>query len=342
MQCALFPGLREPIRVLFLVYPGLLTLDLSAPQKVFELASRFQNDQGKQGYDLVIRGAEGELITSSEGITIEVEALSSPSHKVHTVWVLGGGQWPSSLGLSDQDGSIPNAMCASAVPPLRIVGVGAGVFTLAKAGLLDGKRCAIHWTLSQDLATAFPRVRIVPGALFTQDGSIWTGAGATASVDLALALVEADCGRAVTMKIARDLGIYMKRDGNQPQISTALRPELENLRMSDATNIWVSQNLQLTDISLKALANHAGMSIRNFTRTYKRETGDTPSQAVRRIRVAAAARLLGVESIQVNEIVKQCGFLSEKHMANAVTEILSISDADFKKLAADHQIMSGE
>ena len=204
----------------------------------------------------------------------------------------------------------------------RTTSVCTGAFVLGAAGLLDGRRATTHWTRCADLATRFPAVRVEPDPIYINDGPIWTSAGVTAGIDMTLALLEADLGRAVAATIARHLVVFAKRPGGQAQFSAGLA-----LAGADDTfdrlHDWMKQNLR-GRLTVPELAEQAGMSERSFLRHYRQVTGITPARAVERVRVEAARQALGETNLTLKRIARDCGFGSEETMRRGFLRILAV------------------
>jgi transcriptional regulator GlxA family with amidase domain len=210
----------------------------------------------------------------------------------------------------------------------RVASVCTGAFLLAAAGLLNGRRAATHWMHCAELARRYPAIRVEPDPIFVRDGAIWTSAGVTAAIDLALALVEEDVGRPVALAVARHLVMFLKRPGGQAQFSAALSLQGAEDRFGTLHN-WMAGRLS-DDLSLPALARKAGMSERSFSRHYAEATGTTPARAVERLRVEAARRLLSDTRLPVKRIAARCGFGSEETLRRSFVRLLASTPQDYR------------
>ncbi|HUN53501.1 MAG TPA: helix-turn-helix domain-containing protein, partial [Candidatus Sulfotelmatobacter sp.] len=210
----------------------------------------------------------------------------------------------------------------------RIASVCTGAFLLAAAGVLDGRRAVTHWEECARLAERFPAVRVEPDPIFICDGGVWTSAGVTAGIDLALALVEEDLGRSLALAVARYMVVFLKRPGGQAQFSTALALQTADDRFG-ALHDWINDHLG-DDLSLAVLADHAGMSERSFSRHYAAATGQTPARAIERLRVEAARRLLSESRTPVKRIARRCGFGSEETMRRSFLRLLAVTPQDYR------------
>jgi transcriptional regulator GlxA family with amidase domain len=194
--------------------------------------------------------------------------------------------------------------------------------------LLDGRRAATHWKYCAKLAERFPAVRVESDPIFVRDGPVWTSAGVTAGIDLALALVEEDLGRSVALAVARYLVVFLKRPGGQAQFSAALSLQTAEDKFG-ALHDWINGHLG-DDLSLSVLANQAGMSERSFSRHYAEATGQTPARGIERLRVEAARRQLSDSKVPVKRIAERCGFATEETMRRSFLRLLSTNPHDYR------------
>ncbi|HAR26758.1 MAG TPA: AraC family transcriptional regulator, partial [Bradyrhizobium sp.] len=203
-----------------------------------------------------------------------------------------------------------------------------GAFLLAASGALDGRRAVTHWGFWEELAARFPDVRVESDPIFVRDGTFWTSAGVTSGIDLALALVEDDLGRAAALAVARYLVVFLKRPGGQAQFSEILSLQTADDRFS-ALHDWISSHLA-DDLSLPTLANQAGMSERSFSRHYAEATGLTPARAIERLRVEGARHLLSETRLPIKRIAQRCGFGSEETMRRSFLRLLATTPQDYR------------
>jgi transcriptional regulator GlxA family with amidase domain len=210
----------------------------------------------------------------------------------------------------------------------RVASVCTGAFLLAASGVLDGRRAATHWSFCAELARRFPAVQVESDPIFVRDGAVWTSAGVTAGIDLALALVQQDLGRTVALAVARYLVVFLKRPGGQAQFSAALSLQAAEDTFG-ALHDWINRHLA-DDMSLPVLARQAGMSERSFSRHYAQATGLTPGRAVERLRVEAARRLLSESRLPVKRISQRCGFGSEETMRRSFLRLLAATPQAYR------------
>jgi transcriptional regulator GlxA family with amidase domain len=243
---------------------------------------------------------------------------------VDTLLVSGGGG--PDAGASEPIGR----WLRHAAPQARRFGsICTGAFALGAAGLIDGKRVTTHWAFAARLAEMTPTARIDADAIFVRDGGLYTSAGITSGIDLALALVEEDHGRDLALLVARFLVLYLKRSGGQTQFSTQLRAQFSDTPAIQKVQAWCLENLD-GDLSIAALARRAGMSARNFTRLFGKETGKTPKEFIAGTRLEAACRMLdgGSQSLQV--VAARCGYGTPTKMRRAFLSAFGVTPAIYR------------
>ncbi|MDR3529406.1 MAG: GlxA family transcriptional regulator [Rhodopila sp.] len=306
-------------RVEFLAFPDVQLLDVTGPLQVLASANRLAEDAGQPPpYALKVVSAVPGPIVSSAGLALLAEPLPPPDQPLDTLIVAGG----VGVHVARTDPGLVDWVTRRAASARRITSVCTGAFLLASTGLLDGHRATTHWSRCAELAAAFPAVRVEKDPIYVNDGNVWTSAGVTAGIDMALALLEADHGRAVANAVARQLVVFAKRPGGQAQFSAGLA-----LSGSDGTfdslHGWMRRNLR-GNLTVPALAEQAGMSERSFLRHYRQVTGATPARAVERVRVEAARQALGETSLPVKRIARDCGFGSEETMRRSFLRVLAV------------------
>jgi transcriptional regulator GlxA family with amidase domain len=205
-----------------------------------------------------------------------------------------------------------------------------GAFILAELGVLNGREATTHWGAAGKLQCEYPSVIVKPDSIFVKSGQIWTSAGVSAGIDMALAMVAEDIGHAAALTLARKLVLFLKRGGGQSQFSVELRTQMKDVRgRFDALHTWIRQNLA-QDLSVPVLASVANMSERNFARVYRRETGESPAQAIEQMRVEAARRLLESTPDAVQSIAWQTGFFDDERMRRAFLKTHGVSPQDYR------------
>lgn len=315
-------NLPKPRRVEIVVFPRVQLLDVAGPMQVFTTANEFAGERAP--YDVHVVAKEAGTVTTSAGLTVVAEGLASGRIAVDTLVVAGGVGVYEALS----DPSLVGWVRRRAAVARRVASVCTGAFLLAEAGLLDGRRCTTHWRRCEELVRRYPSLRVESDPIFVRDGDVWTSAGVTSGIDLALAFVEADVGRAAALAVARQLVVFAKRPGGQAQFSAGL--SLSGDADFDALHEWMGRNLD-RDLSVPRLAERAGMSERSFARHYRAATGATPSRAVERLRVEAAREALGTTRRSVKDVARRCGFGSEETMRRSFQRLLNVVPRDYRQ-----------
>jgi len=289
-----------------LIYPGFQLLDASGPASVFEIARRFVPTAPKVKMIAACAGP----VRSSSGVEVLASGINARS-AITTLIVAGG------LGVDDtlDCGDTHTFVRRIARRGIRIASVCSGAYVLASAGLLDGRRATTHWCRTQDFVTRFPGVKLDPDHIFLRDGNIWTSAGITAGIDLALAIVAEDHGEPVAMETARQLVLYHRREGGQSQFSSLLELKTPNGRFGPLLS-WVRENLDQT-LTVEILAERAGLSPRQFARVFAAETGSTPSKAIEKLRLEVARERVKSSGELIEQIAETTGFRDPERMRRA-------------------------
>ena len=316
----------NPIRVVdVLTYPRVQLLDVTGPVQVFASANDLVSDAGgAPPYLLRVVAQGGDGVRASAGLARAAGPLTQHGDPLDTLLVAGG----EGAEAAAENTVLVHWVRQRAAKARRVASVCTGAFLLAAAGILDGRRAATHWKYCSRLAQRFPAVRVEPDPIFVCDGPVWTSAGVTAGIDLALALVEEDLGRSLALAVARYLVVFLKRPGGQAQFSAALALQAAEDKFG-ALHDWINGHLG-DDLSLSVLADHAGMSERSFSRHYAEATGQTPARAIERLRVEAARRLLSDSRLPVKRIAQRCGLGSEETMRRSFQRLLSVTPQDYR------------
>ncbi len=315
----------SPRRVEILAFPAVQLLDVTGPLQVFASANDIVAEAGgARPYAVHVVAPGGTAVTASAGLGLATEPLPPVEVPIDTLVVAGG----QGVEAAAADPILVAWVRARAGQARRTASVCTGAYLLAATGLLDGRRAATHWSFCADLARRHPAIQVEADPIFVQDGPVWTSAGVTSGIDLALALVEEDLGRTVALAVARYLVVFLKRPGGQAQFSAALSLQTAEDKFG-ALHDWIGAHLA-DDLSLAALAAEAGMSERSFSRHYAEATGLTPARAVERLRVEAARRLLSETRQPVKRIAQHCGFGSEETMRRSFVRLLAASPQDYR------------
>ena len=320
---------NAPRRVEILAFADAQLLDVAGPLQVFatacDLAGRGAGAAAGPPYAAVVVASGSGPVRCSAGLGLAAEPLPASDAPLDTLVVAGG----RGVTAAAQDPATLDWLRARAGRSRRVASVCSGAFLLAAAGLLDGRRVATHWDHCDDLQRLHPGLRVEPDPIFIRDGPVWTSAGVTAGIDLALALVEEDLGRGAALAVARQLVVFLKRPGGQAQYSATLSLQAGDARF-DGLHAWMAEHLG-EDLGIAALARRAGMSERSFVRRYPAATGLTPARAVERLRVEAARGLLAETGSPVKRVAERCGFGTDETMRRAFLRVLGTSPQDYRE-----------
>ncbi|MBK3509827.1 GlxA family transcriptional regulator [Pseudomonas sp. MF6747] len=309
-----------------LAFNNAQVLDVTGPLQVFATTNDLARQRGQPlPYAVSVVAAQAEPVMTSAGLALVAEPLPAADAPCDTLVIAGG--W--GVYGAAEDAALVDWVTQKARHTRRMTSVCTGAFLLAASGLLDGCRVATHWTRCEELARKFPSLTVEANPIFIQQGSVWTSAGVTAGIDLCLALVEEDLGRAVALEAARHLVVFLKRPGGQAQYSVALSLQKGDGRFADL-HAWMAENLTL-DLNIPTLAAQAGMSERSFVRHYRAETGQTPARAVELIRVETARRQLADSTASIKRIAVQCGFGCEETLRRSFLRALEVTPQAYRE-----------
>ena len=307
------------MRVIFAAVPPVQIIDLTAPFEVFARCGGYR-------VELVTNHPRG-LVASSCGLTLAfAKDYRSIRGKVDTV-IIPGGDGAEQL-LCDQE--FLDWLRRMSARARRIGSVCTGAFLLAAAGILNGRRAVTHWDWCARLAEAFPNVKVEQDPIYLKEGNVYTSAGVTAGIDLALALVEEDHGHRRALKIARDLVVFMRRPGGQSQFSSLLAAQASARRPIEDLQAWMVDHLR-SDLSVATLARRCGMSPRHFARIFAIEKGVTPARFVEQIRVDAARALLEGSNDGPKEVAARTGFGSADSMRRSFVRGLGVAPGEYAR-----------
>jgi len=309
-------------RIGFIAFPDFQVLSLST-LSVFECANMLAQEPF---YDLHILSETGGPIRTSSGLTLETEAFGEADFD--TLIVLGTlvAKPTFSSGLLTYVRNAPRKA-------RRVASICTGALVLAEAGLLDGRRATTHWAYARDFKKRFPAVTVEEDRIFIIDGSIWTSAGCTACVDLALAMVESDAGRELARSVARDLVVYHRRAGGQTQHSALLELGPKSDRVQSALD-YARQNLH-TVLTVERLAEAAHLSPRQFSRAFQEETGQSPAKAVENLRAETAMAMVEDGRHSIDFIAREVGFGDRNRMRRAFVRRFGRSPQEVRRDARD-------
>jgi transcriptional regulator GlxA family with amidase domain len=314
----------SPRRVEVLAFQEVQLLDVAGPLQVFASANDRAAEQGLPEPYLATVVAPESQIFATAGLSFAAAALPADGTHVDT-FVVAGGQ---GVMRAAENRELVGWVRAHAEGARRVASVCTGAFLLGAAGLLNGRRAVTHWEYCERLARRYPLVMVDPDPIFIHDGPVWTSAGVTAGIDLALALVEEDLGRPIALAVARHLVVFLKRPGGQAQFSTTLTLQSSDDRFA-SLHEWLSGNLD-RDLPLHRLAAQAGMSERTFLRRYREATGMTPGRAIERLRVETARQLLSETTMPLKRIALRCGFGTEETMRRSFLRVQGVGPNDYR------------
>ena len=321
-------------RIDVLAFNDVQLLDVAGPLQVFATVNDIARMRGLPApYLPRVVAPSGASVVASAGLGLLTHPLPTAQEPSDTLIVAGG----SGVHAMSRDVQLVAWLREHAARSRRVASVCTGAFLLAAAGLLDERRAVTHWTRCAELAQRYPAVRVEADPIFIRDGAVWTSAGVTAGIDLALALVEEDVGRALALEVARHLVVFLKRPGGQAQFSaalsmqTAMQSEMQSAgdRFADL-HAWIAENPS-ADLSVPALAARVGMSERSFVRHYRGATGSTPARAIEQLRVEAARRALGDTAQPVKRIAVRCGFGSEETMRRSFLRVVGVTPQAYRE-----------
>ena len=320
----------RPKQIVIVAPPRATLQDLTGPYEVFSRASR----RAPGHYKLLVASfGPGTRVKTKFGLEIRSDVpLSRLARPIDTLIVAG-----SECAVDDPPHPrFLKWLRAAAAGARRTASVCLGSFHLAQAGLLDGRRATTHWAYVDRLRERFPQVKVEDEPIYTRDKGVYTSAGITTGIDLALALVEADCGAGVAQQVARELVVFLQRPGDQPQLSASIA-----LRMADRDPIrhlqsWVPEHLDLIR-SVDDLAAQVSMSVRNLSRLFRRETGSTPAAWLRALRVEMARRRLAESNDGVTRVAERAGYGSSRTMRRSLKTSSGLSPSRYRR-----RVQSGE
>jgi transcriptional regulator GlxA family with amidase domain len=285
------------------IHPGFQLLDAAGPTTAFEIAGRFRPGS----YDLLLLAPGGGAVESSSGLSLAAEPLRDGPFD--TVLVSGGEIVRSMAAMHEIVGWLKR------VETRRIASVCSGAFLLATAGLLNGRRATTHWASTDHFTNLYPKVKLDAERIFIRDGHVWTSAGISAGIDLALALIEDDIGAEVARRTAQQLVVHQRRPGGQSQFSALVELGGRTGRFLDLID-WMRAHIA-EPLSVERLADRAAMSPRNFARAFNAETGTTPAKAVERLRLEIARAAIETTHMPLERIAEDVGFGDSGRMRRA-------------------------
>ncbi|MGH9079202.1 MAG: GlxA family transcriptional regulator [Acidimicrobiales bacterium] len=317
----------EPRRVVIAAFPGLQPLDAVGPFEVFSGAGRATAGLGGAGgYQVTLASTDGAPVNSGSGMGLCTVPLPDTGDNIDTLVIPGG----DGVEAARRDKTLMTWLAAVAPDCRRVATVCTGTFLGAAAGLLDGRRVTTHWASAGRLAAEFPELVVDPDPIYIRDGTVWTSAGVTAGIDLALALVQEDHGVEVAQTVARWLVMFLHRPGGQTQFASPVwvpRAERSAVRAVQS----LVEAAPGDDHRLTRLATVAAMSVRHFARVFHEEVGETPGRFVERVRLEAARHELETTESTMEAVARRCGFGTAETLRRVFQRRLSVSPDSYRR-----------
>ncbi len=316
-------------RIHILIFDRCQIVDATGAAGVFGSANDVAKKAGyaKLPYDIKFIAPETNQVKTSAGVSLYADYILGEHMPSADTFICPGGKGTHTL---ITDSKITKAIKRISNRARRVVSVCTGAFILAEAGILNGRRAATHWAYCDKLAKDYPAINVDPDPIFVKDGNVYTSAGVTAGMDLALALIEEDIGRDNALEVAREMVMFFKRPGSQAQFSTHLSAQMAPPGNIRDLQLWLLDNLG-EDIDVDVLAEKSSMSPRTFYRKFKKSTGLTPARFISQSRLDAARRLIEESPIQIKAIAAKCGFGDVERMRRAFQKDFGISPDDYRR-----------
>jgi len=316
------------LRVAILALPHSVLSDLAGPYEAFVSARRIAAENPcLPNYEVDMLTVRGKDVTTLSGLTV-AGGLPFNEYEGYPDTLIVTGE-PDSLASGPVRSELMDWIWAGQSAMRRICSVCTGVFCLAAAGLLDGRRATTHWRYADQLARRFPKVHVNPEPVFLRDGKYYTSAGCTAGLDLALTLIEEDMGPSMATEIAREMVMFLRRPGGQAQISPVLKLQMSDSDRFRELQTWIFEHLHLP-LTVEDLASQVHMSPRNFARAFVAQVGVTPARFVETIRLDAARRRLEETDRSLEQIAAECGFGCEETMRRSFARNLRTSPSAYR------------
>ncbi|WP_448569061.1 GlxA family transcriptional regulator [Thalassotalea ganghwensis] len=314
------------MNVVFFVYQGAVALDITGPAEVFDNVAKLSKNEG---YNIHYVSAAGGYITLSANICIKTTAITNMKFERIDMLLVPGTDNISALHSVLSDKKLALLLRASFSKSTRICSICIGSFILAEMGLLNNLTAACHWQAAPMLAQRYPKINVDSHSIYVKQGQIWSSAGGSSGIDMALAIVKEDFGEKVAMDIAKQLVVYAHRPGGQQQFSALLSKQLGAINKLTAVVDWMVENLK--DIhSIEQVAEHWHMSLRNFHRLFVKEVKETPAQFLEKLRIEKAMVLLQNKQNRLKVIALYCGFKSEQRLINVFKRYYGISPTEYR------------
>jgi len=316
-----------PKRIGLIGFDGVASVDLSGPAEAFSRVTVGQADYHRiPGYELVMLAVSKRQFTADGGLIFKPHTTFEKAPSLDTIIIPGG----AALRHPPINDPISAFVRQRAPQTRRIVSLCSGIYPLAATGLLAGRKVTTHWRCANDVAARFPYLRVDDGALFVKDGKFYTSAGATAGIDLALFLIEEDYGPRISLSVARELVVYVKRSGSQEQYSERLQFQMSSISRLSELGTWILSHLN-QNLSVEKLAAKACLCPRQFGRRFKAEFGSTPAEFVERARLDEARRRLCLAGATIENVAASVGFHSSDVFRRRFEQRIGVTPTEFRR-----------
>lgn len=318
----------RPHRVVMLGFPQGQILDITGPLEVFSRTARWLAEhRGTRmpAYLTEFVAARAGPVTLSNGLQLVASRRYADVKDADTLLVAGGIGWEEAT----RDRALLAWLCSQARRVERLGSICNGAMLLAAAGLLEGRTATTHWAYLDRLARLSPKSRVDREALYVRSGNIYTSAGVTAGMDLALALVEQDHGKATALAVAQELVLFLKRPGGQSQFSRHLQAQRRDDLFGEL-ELWMLEHPS-EDMSVERLARRMSMSPRHFARLFAERLGESPGAYVRRLRVEQARRRIEEGALKLKQVARECGFADEQSLRRGFQALVGITPAEYRQ-----------
>jgi transcriptional regulator GlxA family with amidase domain len=323
------PRPAMPHRVVMLGYEDAQILDITGPLEVFARSARWLRDRrlcSNLAYSVELVAAQAGPVRTSSGLCLIAERSYRAVTRADTVLIAGGiGCHPVM-----DDNNVLRWIRKIAPRTSRIGSVCSGALVLGRAGLLEDRSATTHWDYVEELRNSGRSIHVQPDAIYVRDGNVYTSAGVTAGIDMALAMVESDWGQPVALAVAQELVMFLKRPGGQSQFSSHLAAQFSEDDKLRELQLWILDHLD-EDLSVSTLATRVAMSERNFARRFGASVGVSPAHYVARVRREAARRRLEENNLRISQVATRCGFGTEETMRRAFVAELGVSPSDYRE-----------
>jgi transcriptional regulator GlxA family with amidase domain len=317
----------SPHRIAIVIYPEFKALEAIGPMSVFGYANHhLQAARGTPAYELLIAAPERGPVPSDTLMSLDAAHALDQLDRVDSVLIVGAPCIEKALTRHPE---LVRWIRRVQARVGRLAGLCSGSFFLAEAGVLDGRRATTHWSVAALMRQRYPRIDVDADAIYIQQEQVWTSAGVTAAMDMALAFVERDHGRELALAVARDLVVYLKRPGGQSQFSSLLKSQSAGSVIGEV-QAWMLAHLERA-MDVGTLARRASMSERNFSRLFQREVGQAPMQFLESARIERARLLFEDSSLSLKAVALRAGFSTEQQMRRAFLRRLAVSPSDYRE-----------